>query len=133
MKLSWCLQGEDFSGFFNYERACNNPLNPQGLSFASLGLYQQGAAGVIDEALGTAVLDLKCLHRENNETVGQIPSVRNETTGIAHRHLLQGGERAGTALWTIERGQYLAQVAPLGLEGFVVKGELPAFAALNET
>ena len=88
MKLNGGLQDEDFSGFFNYEWACNNPLNPQGLSFASLELYQQGAAGVIDEALGTAVLDLKCLHRENNETVGQIPSVRNETTGIAHGNLL---------------------------------------------
>jgi hypothetical protein len=54
-----------------------------------LGLNEQGATGVLHHPLGTAILDLKCLYGEQENTIGQFPSIGHVSAGISHGHLVE--------------------------------------------
>ena len=98
-----------------------------------LGLNEQGATGVVHHPLGTAILDLKCLYGEQENTVGQIPSIGHVSAGISHGHLVEWRKWSRRTLRAVKRRQKPSKVAPLWFKGFIVKRKLPTLASFEET
>ena len=102
------------------------------LLLALLGLNQEGAARILHHFVCAAILDLERLNGEHKQSIIQIPGIRDKSSRIPHRYLLEFRKVSKFPVLAILGNQTLPEVFPLRVQNLVIKGELPALLSFYQ-